>query len=139
MESEARRLVPGSDQGRTVYPACDSAEGKQSRHTKSRVQSFEVVLRSQHRACEDVGEAARTQDGRGTMAVALVSRFWRLGCPKIYHEVATRLSCRLFVDEISDTDSCPSSFSKMASSFPRCWLQTGQLLLVFFPLQQCNF
>ena len=47
--------------GRTVYPACDSAEGKQSRHPKSRVQSFEVVLRSQHRACEDVGEAARTQ------------------------------------------------------------------------------
>ncbi|WP_419586346.1 hypothetical protein [Thiolapillus sp.] len=26
------------------------------------------------------------------MAVALASRFWRLGCPKIYHEVATRLS-----------------------------------------------
>ncbi|WP_419585173.1 alpha-glucan family phosphorylase [Thiolapillus sp.] len=25
------------------------------------------------------------------MAVALASRFWRLGCPKIYHEVATRL------------------------------------------------
>ncbi|WP_419641263.1 hypothetical protein, partial [Thiolapillus sp.] len=25
------------------------------------------------------------------MVVALVSRFWRLGCPKIYHEVATRL------------------------------------------------
>ncbi|WP_419621143.1 hypothetical protein [Thiolapillus sp.] len=49
------------------------------------------MLRSQYRACEDVGEAARTQDGRGTMAVALASRFWRLGCPKIYHEVATRL------------------------------------------------
>ncbi|WP_419632735.1 hypothetical protein, partial [Thiolapillus sp.] len=27
------------------------------------------------------------------MVVALVSRFWRLGCPKIYHEVATRLVC----------------------------------------------
>ncbi|WP_419641462.1 hypothetical protein [Thiolapillus sp.] len=25
------------------------------------------------------------------MVVALASRFWRLGCPKIYHEVATRL------------------------------------------------
>ncbi|MGR9099315.1 MAG: hypothetical protein ACU826_01990, partial [Gammaproteobacteria bacterium] len=25
------------------------------------------------------------------MAVALASRFWRLGCPKIIHEVATRL------------------------------------------------
>ncbi len=26
------------------------------------------------------------------MVVALASRFWRLGCPKIFHEVATRLS-----------------------------------------------
>jgi len=31
------------------------------------------------------------EGGRGTMAVALASRFWRLGRPKINHEVATRL------------------------------------------------
>ncbi|MCU7916014.1 MAG: hypothetical protein KZQ65_08970, partial [Candidatus Thiodiazotropha sp. (ex Gloverina cf. vestifex)] len=29
--------------------------------------------------------------GRGITAVALASRFWGLGCPKIFHEVATRL------------------------------------------------
>ncbi|MCU7915338.1 MAG: FliM/FliN family flagellar motor C-terminal domain-containing protein, partial [Candidatus Thiodiazotropha sp. (ex Gloverina cf. vestifex)] len=28
---------------------------------------------------------------RGITAVALASRFWGLGCPKIFHEVATRL------------------------------------------------
>ena len=33
----------------------------------------------------------RTQGDRGTMAVALASRFWRLGRPKIFHEVATHL------------------------------------------------
>ena len=32
------------------------------------------------------------QGGRGIMAVALASRFWRPGCPKINHEVATRLA-----------------------------------------------
>ncbi|MCU7916132.1 MAG: methylated-DNA--[protein]-cysteine S-methyltransferase [Candidatus Thiodiazotropha sp. (ex Gloverina cf. vestifex)] len=36
-------------------------------------------------------ESWRTQDGRGITAVALASRFWGLGCPKIFHEVATRL------------------------------------------------
>jgi hypothetical protein len=25
----------------------------------------------------------------------LASRFWRLGCPKIYHEIAARLDCEL--------------------------------------------
>ncbi|MCU7915721.1 MAG: hypothetical protein KZQ65_07395, partial [Candidatus Thiodiazotropha sp. (ex Gloverina cf. vestifex)] len=30
--------------------------------------------------------------GRGITAVALASRFWGLGCPKIFHEVATRLA-----------------------------------------------
>ncbi|MCU7915753.1 MAG: GNAT family N-acetyltransferase [Candidatus Thiodiazotropha sp. (ex Gloverina cf. vestifex)] len=37
-------------------------------------------------------ESWRTQDGRGVTAVALASRFWGLGCPKIFHEVATRLA-----------------------------------------------
>jgi len=31
------------------------------------------------------------QGGRVTMAVALASRFWRLGRPKINHQVPTRL------------------------------------------------
>ncbi|WP_419641434.1 5-formyltetrahydrofolate cyclo-ligase [Thiolapillus sp.] len=37
------------------------------------------------------------------MAVALASRFWRLGCPKIYHEVATRLYDRLLREVRADT------------------------------------
>jgi len=33
-----------------------------------------------------------SRGGRSTMAVALASRFWRLRCPKIFNEVATRLA-----------------------------------------------
>ena len=35
-------------------------------------------------------EIARRTGGRSTMAIALASRFWRLGGPKIFHKGATR-------------------------------------------------
>jgi hypothetical protein len=38
------------------------------------------------------GITQRTQGGRGTSVAALASRFWGLGCPKIYHEVAARFT-----------------------------------------------
>ncbi|WP_419640328.1 hypothetical protein [Thiolapillus sp.] len=59
--------------------------------TKSRVQSFEGVLRSQRRVYEGVAKRHGRRTAGAIMVVALASRFWRLGCPKIYHEVATRL------------------------------------------------
>jgi len=37
------------------------------------------------------------------MAVALASRFWRLGRPKIFHEVATRLHSHV-IGELRDDD-----------------------------------
>ena len=33
-------------------------------------------------------------DGQGITAVALASRFWGLGCPRIFHEVATHLKVK---------------------------------------------
>ena len=55
------------------------------------VEPFAGVLRSQRRACEAVAERHGRRAAGAIMAVALASRFWGLGCPKIYHEVATRL------------------------------------------------
>ncbi|WP_419621030.1 hypothetical protein [Thiolapillus sp.] len=49
------------------------------------------MLRSQRRVYEGVAKRHGRRTAGAIIVVALVSRFWRLGCPKIYHEVATRL------------------------------------------------
>ncbi|MCU7916202.1 MAG: hypothetical protein KZQ65_09995, partial [Candidatus Thiodiazotropha sp. (ex Gloverina cf. vestifex)] len=62
--------------------------------------------------------------GRGITAVALASRFWGLGCPKIFHEVATRLLnlrlgivilCRL---RYTPAPSHPISMKRLTVSHP---------------------
>ncbi|WP_419653704.1 hypothetical protein [Thiolapillus sp.] len=50
------------------------------------------MLRSQRRVYEGVAKRHGRRTAGAIMVVALASRFWRLGCPKIYHEVATRLA-----------------------------------------------
>ncbi|WP_419630706.1 hypothetical protein, partial [Thiolapillus sp.] len=60
------------------------------------------MLRSQRRVYEGVAKRHGRRTAGAIMAVALASRFWRLGCPKIYHEVATRLL--LFVRGSVDTN-----------------------------------
>ena len=56
---------------------------KRIRHT---VKPFVGVVRSRHRACDDVGVAPRTQGEPGPKGCRRAQSFWGLGCPKMYHE-----------------------------------------------------
>jgi hypothetical protein len=56
---------------------------KRIRHT---VKPFVGVVRSRHRACDDVGVAPRTQGEPGPKGCRRAQSFWGLGRPKMYHE-----------------------------------------------------
>ncbi|MCU7915414.1 MAG: hypothetical protein KZQ65_05780, partial [Candidatus Thiodiazotropha sp. (ex Gloverina cf. vestifex)] len=53
---------------------------------------------------------------RGITAVALASRFWGLGCPKIFHEVATRLFSVFASGRVAKSNT---TISKVANRIPR--------------------
>jgi hypothetical protein len=92
-ERTRRLIVPGSGQAALFTRRAIAPEGKQSRHTKNRVQSFEVVLRSLRRVYDGVAErhGRRTAGAPKALAVALsFCRLLGLGCPKqAFAKIAT--------------------------------------------------
>jgi hypothetical protein len=92
-ERTRRLIVPGSGQVALFTRRAIAPEGKQSRHTKNRVQSFEVVLRSLRRVYDGVAErhGRRTAGAPKALAVALsFCRLLGLGCPKqAFAKIAT--------------------------------------------------
>ncbi|MCK5478282.1 MAG: hypothetical protein KAI44_05150 [Methylococcales bacterium] len=63
-----------------------SVGGDKIKGIPKRRQVSEGVLRSQHRVYDGAGRP------RHTMATTLASRFWWLGCHKIFHEAVARLN-----------------------------------------------
>jgi moderate conductance mechanosensitive channel len=94
-ERTRRLIVPGSGQAALFTRRAIAPEGKQSRHTKNRVQSFEVVLRSLRRVYDGVAERHGRRTAGAPKALALsFCRLLGLGCPKqAFAKIATpRLS-----------------------------------------------
>ena len=92
----SRRLELEKKQRRQMDRYLDkrrAPEGKQSRHPNAASSHWETST-EQQRACEVVAQCLVTRTAGARIDCQRPSRFWGLGCPKIYHEVEDTLVCR---------------------------------------------
>jgi len=128
-----RRIVPGRRRARACGRSGEGAGGFRSQRRSYASASDTPSSHCGRCGAPRSGVPLRPQGGRGTMAAALASRFWRLGCPKIFHEVAAHLCIQtsggdppgMCVSAICMLRSFASAAESVSINLSRCPVTAG--------------